>query len=89
VTNRSGRGYELAAADRQRLMNTIDDEADEDKARDVERLLGLLTSPSAGPDEKISFVAPRGTAPLVDRAMQVLARSDRHHARAKRARNRT
>jgi hypothetical protein len=89
VTNRFGRGYELAAADLQRLMNTIVDEADEDEARDVERLLGVVTSLPAGPDETISFVAPRGTSPLVDRAIQVMARSDRHQARAKRARNRT
>jgi hypothetical protein len=66
VTNRFGRGYELAAADLQRLMNTIVDEADEDEARDVERLLGVLTSLPAGPDETISFVAPRGTSPLVE-----------------------
>ena len=89
MTNRFGRGYELAAADLQRLMNTIVDEADEDEARDVERLLGVLTSLPAGPEETISFVAPRGTSPLVDRAIQVMARSDRHKARAKRARNRT
>jgi hypothetical protein len=89
VTNRFGREYELAADELQRLMNTIVDEANEDQARDVERLLGVLTSLSAGPDETISFVAPRGTSSLLDRAMQVMARSDRHQARAKRARNRT
>jgi hypothetical protein len=89
VTNRFGREYELAADELQRLMNTIVDEANEDQARDVERLLGVLTSLSAGPDETISFVAPRGTSSLLDRSMQVMARSDRHQARAKRARNRT
>ena len=89
MTNRFGREYELAADELQRLMNTIVDQADEDEARDVERLLGALTTVSAGAHGTISFVAPRGTAPLLDRALQVMARSDRHHARAVRARNRT
>jgi hypothetical protein len=89
VTNRFGRGYELAAEDLQRLMNAIVDQAQEDEARDVERLLGALTTVSAGAGETISFVAPRGTSALLDRALQVMARSDRHQARAKRARNRT
>jgi hypothetical protein len=89
VTNRFGRGYELAAEELPRLMNAIVDQAEEGEARDVERLLGALTTIGAGGDETISFVAPRGTSPLVDRALQVMARSDRHQARAKRARNRT
>ena len=89
MTNRFGRRYELAAEDLQRLMNAIVDEAGEDEARDVERLLGALASVSAGADETIAFVAPRGTAHLVDRALQVMARSDRHQARAQRTRDRT
>jgi hypothetical protein len=89
VTNRFGRRYELAAQDLQRLMNTIVDEAGEREARDVERVLGALTTLSAGGGETIAFVAPRGTAPLVERALQVMARSDRHQARAQRARDHT
>jgi hypothetical protein len=89
VTDRFRREYELAADDLQRLMNTIVDQAEEDEARDVERLLGALTTVSAGARGTISFVAPRDTSPLLDRALRVMARSDRHHARAIRARNRT
>ena len=79
----------MAAEDLQRLMNCIVDEAGEDEARDVERLLGALASVSAGAGETIAFVAPRGTSHLLDRAMQVMARSDRHQARAQRTRDRT
>lgn len=89
MTNRFGRGYELAAEDLQRLMNTIVDEANEDEARDAERVLGALATLSATDSETISFVAPRGTSSLVERALQVMARSDRHQARAQRTRNRT
>jgi hypothetical protein len=88
VTNRFRRGYQLAAEDLQRLMNTIVDEANEDEARDAERVLGTLATLSATDSETISFVAPRGTSSLVDRALQVMARSDRHLARAQRVRNR-
>ena len=89
MTNRFGRGYELAAEDLQRLMNTIVDEANEDEARDAERVLGALATLSATGSETISFVAPRGTSSLVERALRVMARSDRHQARAQRTRNRT
>ena len=88
MSNRFGRRYELAAEDLQRLMDAIVDEAGENEARDVERLLGALATVSAGAEQTIAFVAPRGTAQLVDRALQVMARSDSHQARAQRARNR-
>lgn len=78
----------MAAEDLQRLMNAIVDEGRAGDARDVERLLGALASVSAGADDTISFVAPRGTSYLVDRALQDMARSDRHLARALRARQR-
>jgi hypothetical protein len=89
VTNRFGRRYELPAGNLQRLMNLIVDEAGPDDARNVERLLGTLTAVAATADETIAFVAPRGTSELVERALQVMARSDRHNARAQRARGRT
>jgi hypothetical protein len=89
VTKRFGRRYELQAGDLGRLMNAIVDAGGPDDARDVERLLGALTSLPAGADDTISFVAPRGTSRLVERALQAMARSDRHLARAQRARNRT
>jgi hypothetical protein len=89
VTNRFGRRYELPSGDLQRLMNLIVDEVGPDDARNVERLLGTLTTLPAGADETIAFVAPRGTSHLVEHALEVMARSDRHHARALRARNRT
>jgi hypothetical protein len=79
----------VPAGDLPSLMNAIVDQAGPDDDRDVERLLGLLGSLSASPDATIAFVAPRGTAAIVDRALQLMARSDRHLARAQRARNRT
>jgi hypothetical protein len=39
-------------------------------------------------NDTLAFVAPRGTADLVDRALAVMARADRHQARARRARDR-
>ena len=71
-----------------RLMNEIVDQSGPDEARQVERLLGLLTSLPAGADDTFTFVAPRGTSGIVDRALAVMARSDRHQARALRTRNR-
>jgi hypothetical protein len=70
-------------------MNTIVDQGGPDQARDVERLLGVLTSLPASEDDTLTFVAPRGTSAIVDRALAVMARSDRHLARAQRTRNRT
>jgi hypothetical protein len=78
----------VAAEDLQRLMNAIVDEGHAGDARDVERLLGALTTMAAGADDTVVFVAPRGTSYLVDRALQDLARSDRHQARAQRVRSR-
>ena len=70
-------------------MNEIVDQSGADEAREVERLLGVLTSLTASADDTFAFVAPRGTSAIVDRALAVMARSDRHHARALRTRNRT
>jgi hypothetical protein len=88
VTKRFGRRYEVSAVDLPRLMNAIVDQSDAGEERDVERLLGVLTSLAATEKKTIAFVAPRGTADLVDRALADLARSDRHQARARRARDR-
>jgi hypothetical protein len=89
VTNRFGRRYELPAGDLQRLMYTIVAEGGPEDARDVERLLGTLATLSPGEGETLAFVAPRGASQLVERALQAMARSDRHLARARRTRNRT
>jgi hypothetical protein len=70
-------------------MNAIVDQGGPDDEREVERLLGVLASLSASAGETIAFVAPRGTSGIVDRALQVMARSDRHQARAQRARQRS
>jgi hypothetical protein len=70
-------------------MNAIVDQSGAGEERAVERLLGVLTSLPETEDETIKFVAPRGTAAIVDRALEVMARSDRHQARAKRARERS
>lgn len=72
-------------------MNCIVEHARPDEARDVERILGLLASMSAqldrsADDAVVSFAAPPGTVPLVERALQAMARSDRHHERALRNR---
>jgi hypothetical protein len=89
VTNRFARRYELSSGDLQRLMNLIVAEAGPDEARAVERLLGTLTTAAASARETIAFSAPRGTSHLVDGALAVMEQSERHHARAQRARNRT
>jgi hypothetical protein len=78
----------MPAGDLPRLIDAIVDQAGPDEDREVERLLGVLTSLPA-PGETIAFVAPRGTSAIVDRALQVMARSDRHQARAQRARDRS
>jgi hypothetical protein len=70
-------------------MNTVVDQSSPDEARDVERLLGVLTSLPTPADDVYTFVAPRGTSAIVARALAVMARSDRHLARAERIRNRT
>jgi hypothetical protein len=89
VSNRFGRRYEVPAVDLPRLMNAIVDQGAAGEERNVERLLGVLTSLAVTENETIAFVAPRGTSHLVEHALEVMARSDRHHARALRARNRT
>jgi hypothetical protein len=89
VSNRFGRRYEVPAGDLPRLINAIVGQAGPEEDREVERLLGVLTSLSAAEDETIVFVAPRGTSGIVDRALRAMARSDRLHARARRARNPT
>jgi hypothetical protein len=70
-------------------MNAIVEQGGPDDERVVERLLGVLTSVSAAAGETIAFVAPRGTSAIADRALQAMARSDRHLARAQRARHRS
>jgi hypothetical protein len=69
-------------------MNAIVDQRGHSDDRKVERLLGVLASLSAVADATIAFVAPRGTADIVDRALSDMARGDRHDARARRARKR-
>lgn len=70
-------------------MNAIVDQSGPDDDRAVERLLGALTSLPADDNGTIAFVAPRGTAAIVDRALAVMARADRLDARARRSRDRT
>jgi hypothetical protein len=70
-------------------MNTVVDQSGPHEARDVERLLGVLTSLSVTEDDTYAFVAPRGTSEIVDRALAAMARSDRHLARARRTGTRT
>ena len=83
--------FEIPEHDLQRLMNCIVEHARPDEARDVERLLGFLGSLStrldpASEGDVLTFAAPAGSAPLVERALRAMARSDRHHERALRHR---
>jgi hypothetical protein len=92
MAGRFDKRYELDVADVERLMNCIVEHAGPDEGRDAERLLAMLTmlrtTASAHGDGAIGFTAPRGTAPLADRALAAMARSDKHAARAARHRSR-
>ena len=83
--------FSLPAADLRRLADCIVEHASPDEARDVERLLGALTtlasSDRRAPGDTIAFSPPPGTAPLVERALAAMQRSDRHDARARRTRS--
>lgn len=74
-------------------MNCIVEHAGPGDSRDVERLLGALAtlsarSEDAAGDEIISFVAPRGTGRLAERALRAMEESDRRHAASRTARER-
>ena len=92
MAGRFDKRYELDVADVERLMNCIVEHAGPDAGREAERLLAMLTmlraTASGRRDDAIAFTAPRGTAPLADRALAAMARSDRHAARAARHRPR-
>jgi hypothetical protein len=92
MAGRFDRRYELDVADVERLMNCIVEHAGPDEGREAERLLAMLTmlrtSATGHGDGAIRFTAPRGTAPLADRALAAMARSDKHAARAARHRPR-
>ena len=90
MATRFQRRFELPQEELTRLMNCVVEHARPDEARDAERILGVLASLSVrldarSDDEPVSFTAPRGTAHLVERALAAMARSDRHHTRALRA----
>jgi hypothetical protein len=68
-------------------MNCIVEHARSGEERDVERVLGALAgllavAPEGG--DAVVFSPPPGTAPLVKRALDAMARSDRHQERARR-----
>ena len=87
MTPRFQKTFEIPEHDLQRLMNCIVEHARPDEARDVERLLGFLGTLSVPADGGVlSFAAPAGSAPLVERALRAMARTDRHHERALRYR---
>jgi hypothetical protein len=90
MADRFRRGFEVRRDDLQRLMNCIVEHAEPSDARDVERLLSALVTLWAGPggakDGTVSFVPPKGTAPIVERALAAMQRADRHDARARRSR---
>jgi hypothetical protein len=84
VANRFRRRFEIPEDDVGRLMNCIVEHARADEARAVERLLGTLATLAARPSggRPVTFSAPPGTATLVERALEAMARSDRHHERS-------
>jgi hypothetical protein len=89
MPDRFGHRFELPAEDLSRLMNCVVEHAEAGEERDVERVLAVLTTLSAREHEgTVRFTAPRGTAKVVERALRAMARSDRHHERFQRVRQR-
>ena len=92
MAGRFDRDYEIGVADIERLMNCIVEHAGPHEGREAERLLAMLTmlrvTAADRGDGTVTFTAPRGTAPLADRALAAMARSDKHVARAARHRPR-
>jgi hypothetical protein len=90
MAGRFRRRFSLPEQDLRRLTDCIVEHARPGEERDVERLLGALTtlaaSEHAAPGETIAFSPPAGTAALVERALAAMQRSDRHDARARRNR---
>ena len=90
MAGRFDRDHALGVADIERLMNCIVEHAGPSEGREAERLLAMLTmlrvTATGHGKDAVSFTAPRGTAPLVDRALAAMARSDKHVARAARHR---
>jgi hypothetical protein len=90
MAGRFSKRYEVGVEDIERLMNCIVEHAGPDDGREAERVLAMLTMLRATArghgDDTITFIAPRGTSALVDRALAAMARSDRHAARAARHR---
>ena len=91
MSERNAARFEVPAADLGRLVHCVVEHAEPADARDVERLLGVLTMLESTTDPErgdvVRFAAPRGTGHLVERALAGMARSDRHDARARRARS--
>jgi hypothetical protein len=87
---RSGRRFDVACADLERLRNCIVEHATEGEQRAVERVLATLATAEAAAlaagRETVTFAAPVDTAELVARAARAMARSDRHMERAERRR---
>jgi hypothetical protein len=83
--------FSLPEQDLRRLADCIVEHARPGEERDVERLLGALTTLAASghpmPGATIAFSPPPGTASLVERALAAMRRSDRHDARARRTRS--
>ena len=92
MAGRFDKRYAVDVDDIERLINCIVEHAGPGEGREAERLLAILTmlrtTASVRGDGTVTFTAPRGTAPLADRALAAMARSDRHAARAARHRPR-
>ena len=77
MAGRFDRDYEIGVADIERLMNCIFEHAGPDEGREAERLLAMLTmlrvTAADRGDGTVTFTAPRGTAPLADRALAAAA----------------
>jgi hypothetical protein len=92
MTERFRRRFDITVDELQRLMHCVVEHAEPHEARDVERVLSALVTLSArhagdAGGDRLSFVPPRDTAPIVQRALAAMRRADRHDARARRTRS--
>ena len=90
MSRRFAKRFEVPGSDLGRLVRCVVEHAEPGDARNVERLLGVLTvlesTTDAESGQTVRFAAPRGTGHLVERALESMARSDRQDARSRRAR---
>ena len=92
MSYRFRRRFHVRGDDLQRLVHCVVEHAEPGEERDVERILSALVTLGARHESRsegdhVWFVPPKGTAPIVERALAAMGRADRHDARARRARS--